>query len=1163
MRGSIDEPTLGVPAAPLPHLGPKASNACDRTRPALLSRLRRSRPVEAAVALLVAVCCAAAGSTAHAATALPDLIVDSLSVAPGSGPNGTSVQITATIRNQGDAPAVASKTRIRINTDPTGVLPTDTALCNSLATPALNAGDTAEVTCMPALMARPPGANYIWAIADAGPDVTESNEDNNKINQPFTINDQVPDLIVQSIAVNPDSVSNGEAPDITIVIKNQGTSLAAASIARVRINQNATGVAPEDDQVCGSVSTPSIAAGQIATVHCKSTISGRPAGTNYVWVIADVNNDSGESNHDNDRASALITISAAASDIVVDSIVLNPTGGANGSLVQITITVRNQGTGPSFDSTTKVRINQNPDDVAATDPIICGSLDTPAIPVGSTTVVSCKPTLNNRPAGTNYIWVILDSSNTAGQADRTNDRSRADYEVAAPPAPDMAVTQVTVKPTSAANGTLITVSARVENDGKANSPVTETRFLVNQNADGVSDGDLVLCDNVDTLALAPGASLNVNCKPTLSGLAGGSYFIWALADITGVSGQSNHNNDMLSVPFTVLTSPVPDLVVDSVAATPSSGNSGTMVTVTAKVHNVGTAAAAASTARFQLSASSSAVLATDPVVCNSLTPSLATGVSSNVNCTWTVNGQAPGPMFLWVTADQTNTAGQTNRTNDTNKTAFTVAAASGPDLVVKRVVVLPSTARSGTSVLVRARIANVGNVASAASVTTFRINQNTSSVSNADAVLCAAKPTAALLPGTGVRVRCTATIGDLPLGANQVWVTADTTATSGQTNTGNDSGHATLTVTDAACTDPNAAPVFGWPVEQPRILQDYASYGSVPLGAGKVGYHSGIDLLSQLSIPADQTPVYAAADGEVVAIRRGCPSPADPVVNPPSGTCAGGWGNFVVIRHGDGIYSVYSQLGDVLAKNDTCVTRGDRIALAGSSGATNIPVHLHFDVLANLVEPVPRAELGMEYYRKYYPYAGRTPEIDTGALQTHLDARDFMPRIRIGITAATAASRDVASGAVVARLAKGQQYISYGQLVPGFYLIDLPNPMLPEDGPPYGDGVRYGWVPAASVQELETAPMPTSSRIDGFGVFSLEGAGPNFVVVRDQPSATSAEVTKVWADQQFAPAGAPVPDLGAGGNWQPIYVSGTTTTGSTKPRVAYVPVVDLGPPPGH
>jgi hypothetical protein len=1091
-------------------------------------------------------------ATAAPAAAAPDLVVDSLVLSPTSGTNGTNVSVTATIRNQGDTEAAASVMRVRINQSPTTVGPSDDAICGSVATPAIAPGASAEVGCTPKIAARPGGTNYIWAIADVNKSIGQLVVDNDRLSAAFTVEAGEADLVIDELVVDPTELANGDDLRVTVTIRNQGSGPSLPSTTRIRINQDADTLAPDDPIFC-NIATEAIDDGDSLEVECEKPLAGRPPGTSWVWAVADVNKDAGQTDTTNDRASASIEVADAASDLVVDSIVVDPASAPASEEISVTVTIRNQGTSNAASSVTRIRINQNPDVVGGADFQICPDLQTSQISVGQTKTLTCNATLGeNRPVGLSYIWVIADAGGTAGQIDRTNDRAKTEFVVEPPLASDLVVRSLSLSAASGLGDQQVTVTARIANDGEADAAPSKTRILINTNPLGVAEGDTVLCDQVSTVALSPGASVQVSCKPVISARPYGINRVWAMVDATATSGQTNTANDLLSAAYEVLSPPAPDLVVEDLDITPASAEPGQPVQIALRIRNEGTASAAASVARVRINDSASTVALTDPIVCSTLaTPSLGIGASADVTCNWTVAGRAPGAAHVWATADVNDTAGQLDRANDDRHLRFSVLVPDGPNLTVKRLRVLPASARNGESVLVKARILNKGNEASAASATTFRINQDESGVDDGDQVLCEDVPTKALEVDEVARIKCRAAVSDRPVGPHLVWATADSTGTAGDVDPRDDSRRTAFTVVDLLCST-SEAPVFEWPVEQPRVVQDFASYGSVPLAFGKLGYHSGLDLVSHLEIPAAQVPVYAAADGEIVAERHDCPSPASATADPPSGTCAGGWGNYVVLRHGAEVFSLYAHLGTVFVTKG-CVEAGQRIALAGSSGATSIPVHLHFGAMSGLVDPVARVDLGLENYKKSHPLDARVPERDDGDPKIHLDPRAFLERSRVRITQAVAASRGKPTGGPAAYLATDQQYVSYGELVPGFVVVDLPYTPRPEDGAPYSDDLRYGWIPVSNVEVLASGLRPGSVLIDGLAVFEDAGVGANFVTARETASASAPTVTRVWGGQQLAPAGAPV--LG----WQAIHVPGTAASGVNGPQQAWIEVGTIAP----
>ncbi|MBU1346113.1 MAG: M23 family metallopeptidase [Alphaproteobacteria bacterium] len=86
--------------------------------------------------------------------------------------------------------------------------------------------------------------------------------------------------------------------------------------------------------------------------------------------------------------------------------------------------------------------------------------------------------------------------------------------------------------------------------------------------------------------------------------------------------------------------------------------------------------------------------------------------------------------------------------------------------------------------------------------------------------------------------------------------------------------------------------------------------------------HKGVDIAAPRG-----TTVYSAAEGEIVRIGR-----------QPSG-----YGNFIEMRHPNGMTSMYAHLSRIDVASGDRVLAGERIGLVGSTGYSTGP-HLHFEV---------------------------------------------------------------------------------------------------------------------------------------------------------------------------------------------------------------------------
>lgn len=89
--------------------------------------------------------------------------------------------------------------------------------------------------------------------------------------------------------------------------------------------------------------------------------------------------------------------------------------------------------------------------------------------------------------------------------------------------------------------------------------------------------------------------------------------------------------------------------------------------------------------------------------------------------------------------------------------------------------------------------------------------------------------------------------------------------------------------------------------------------------------HKGIDIGSP-----NGTPIYATADGTVTY----------------SGYNSGGYGNLVIISHGNGIETYYAHCSKLYVKKGQKVNAGDNIAAVGSTGRST-GNHLHFEIRQN------------------------------------------------------------------------------------------------------------------------------------------------------------------------------------------------------------------------
>ncbi len=100
---------------------------------------------------------------------------------------------------------------------------------------------------------------------------------------------------------------------------------------------------------------------------------------------------------------------------------------------------------------------------------------------------------------------------------------------------------------------------------------------------------------------------------------------------------------------------------------------------------------------------------------------------------------------------------------------------------------------------------------------------------------------------------------------------------------------------------------------------------------GNWRFHEGIDLAAP-----EGTPVYACKGGTAASCIKGDPT----------------YGNYVVLRHSNGMTSIYAHLSKILISAGDVIESGAEIGLVGKTGEATGP-HLHFEIRINGVPTDP------------------------------------------------------------------------------------------------------------------------------------------------------------------------------------------------------------------
>lgn len=117
--------------------------------------------------------------------------------------------------------------------------------------------------------------------------------------------------------------------------------------------------------------------------------------------------------------------------------------------------------------------------------------------------------------------------------------------------------------------------------------------------------------------------------------------------------------------------------------------------------------------------------------------------------------------------------------------------------------------------------------------------------------------------------------------------------------------------------------IFTWPAPSYKRISDEYGYRTHPI-LGVQQFHNGLDMAAP-----GGSPILAAYDGKVVAAAY-----------------SSSMGNYIMIDHGDSLYTIYMHASALYVSKGAEVSKGDKIAAVGSTGRST-GNHLHFSVRLN------------------------------------------------------------------------------------------------------------------------------------------------------------------------------------------------------------------------
>jgi subtilisin family serine protease len=341
-------------------------------------------------------------ATSRLITIGPDLAVPTMTVQTSAGA-GSTIAVSATVKNQGGGAAAASVARFFLSVNAVWDA-SDLVLPGGLdvapLAPGASAAGTANLTIPAGTTA---GSYYVLARADGDGAVAETQEANNVAARLVQVGG---DLVVSAVSA-PSKAASGGPLAVTDTTKNNGAGAVAASMTRFYLSTNALYDAG-DVLLAGGRAVPALAAGATSTGTITVTLpGGLSPGSWYVVARSDGDGAVPETLETNNTLARSVS---TGPDLVVSamSVAYNVRAGV---AVAVSDTVLNQGAEASGGSTTRFYLSANAALDASDTLLDAARAVTPLAAGGS----SAGSTLVTIPAGTaSGNWFVLARADDAG-----------------------------------------------------------------------------------------------------------------------------------------------------------------------------------------------------------------------------------------------------------------------------------------------------------------------------------------------------------------------------------------------------------------------------------------------------------------------------------------------------------------------------------------------------------------------------------------------------------------------------------------------------------------------------------------------------------------------------------------------------------------------------
>ena len=433
-----------------------------------------------------------------------------------------------------------------------------------------------------------PGTYYWGFLIDVRTDVDEQSETNNAYtcSTQITIEDDLPDLVADSVGTSTSSVVMGDTISVTYRIENDGHDYSGSFYWKLYLSTDTT--ITSNDVYIDEFSQSSISSGYYSsgTKYSVQIPTGINPGYYYLGMIADNRNSVTELDETNNIVADTGRLDVEEQADLAPDNPSGPTSAYTGDTVNLNWRIDNDGDDSSGWFYWKAYLSTD-STITSSDTLLGSSNYASSINGGSYRTGQLSVTIPNSLSSQNYYWgIIVDTSDYVTEGDENNNAIAGNSISITVATPDLRADSISVDSSTSTICTeeLVTVNVGVSNQGNVNAGSHYFEVLFSQT--GASN-------SWTSIGHASGSSSVSSYNLQVSGaipasMTAGNYYAAVFVDSYYQISESNENNnvyDTSSQQLTVLDC-TPDLTPTSLNG-PTSVLPGQTVTLSYSFDNTG------------------------------------------------------------------------------------------------------------------------------------------------------------------------------------------------------------------------------------------------------------------------------------------------------------------------------------------------------------------------------------------------------------------------------------------------------------------------------------------------------------------------------------------------------------------------------------------------